>query len=346
MIEILHSEMSPYRMQLFEKIKQYHNIKITFVKERSDKRKWSVKETANFPYEVIEEGENEYENETRNNTRLRIIDCAPSILNYSIKWAYKSHIKGIPYISWSSYIEDIYTTKMKNVYHQTIHWRLESLIHKNADSIVTYGNRTKENVHKLGINKGIIYSGTQGVGVPEARQNISTGQFTLLFVGRLSERKGISDLLKSVDELDANVSVNVLGGGPLMGHLMNKYGSREWLSLLGYQESDEKWRQFRKADCLVLPSYGDSWGLVINEAMAFGLPVITTFNVGASELVTTNGFLYCPGDKRMLSDIISELSSNQRLVERLGQRSVNKYENNTLDSAVETFNKAIDESNA
>ncbi len=57
----------------------------------------------------------------------------------------------------------------------------------------------------------------------------------------------------------------------------------------------------------MLPTLHDPWGLVINEAMYYGLPVVTTDAAGASDLIDGNGFVVTAGDKEMLKERIYDI---------------------------------------
>jgi len=79
------------------------------------------------------------------------------------------------------------------------------------------------------------------------------------------------------------------------------------------------------AGVFVLPSTNEPWGLIINEAMNFGLPIITTNQVGAApDLVRhgENGFIYHVGDVEKLGDRLLELLSDKENRMRMGQKSL------------------------
>ena len=93
---------------------------------------------------------------------------------------------------------------------------------------------------------------------------------------------------------------------------------------------------------------GDVWGLVINEAMSHGLPIITSDKcVAGLELVDrSNGFIVDSENSQQASDIIRLLYNNQSLVDKLSESSLKKISNYTIESMakrhLEIFNKIID----
>jgi glycosyltransferase involved in cell wall biosynthesis len=97
------------------------------------------------------------------------------------------------------------------------------------------------------------------------------------------------------------------------------------------------------ADVFVFPTLGDIWGLVINEAMSAGLPIITTSAAGASaDLIKDNGFIVPPGDTETLSDRLIEISTKDKLREEMGRRSLDIISDFTIEESAKGFIAAID----
>lgn len=132
-----------------------------------------------------------------------------------------------------------------------------------------------------------------------------------LYVGRYDPRKGMDDLLHGVPDLDGDVGVCFVGGEPTREHLdfCREKGITN-AHFVGFQKKEELADYYKAADVLVLPTKSDVWGLVINEAMAFGLPVITTDQcVAGMELVENgvNGYIVPVGDRKALVDSVNRL---------------------------------------
>lgn len=117
----------------------------------------------------------------------------------------------------------------------------------------------------------------------------------VLYVGRFTEAKGMDALLHAVPELDKNAGVSFIGGEPTKEHLAYcEEHSLENVHFIGFKKKDELMQYYKAADLLVLPTHSDVWGLVVNEAMACGLPVITTDKcVAGMELIESgvNGYI-------------------------------------------------------
>jgi glycosyltransferase involved in cell wall biosynthesis len=154
---------------------------------------------------------------------------------------------------------------------------------------------------------------------PSAKRE-AVGPLRLLFVGGDFKRKGGYDLFRAVASLPGPVEVDVVTRDPSV----NSPTSSEVRVHLGVEPNSEEMRAlYRAADIFVLPTYGDGMPLVIAEAMASGLPVVST-GVGAiPELVESgrNGFIVEPGDVASLARALDRLVSDDALRDRMGRAS-------------------------
>lgn len=132
-----------------------------------------------------------------------------------------------------------------------------------------------------------------------------------LYVGRYDPKKGMEDLLHSVPDMDRDIGVYFVGGEPSEEHL--SYCREQGITnahFVGFKKKEELADYYKAADVLVLPTWSDVWGLVVNEAMAFGLPVITTDRcVAGMELVEegVNGYIIPIKDRIALAEKINLL---------------------------------------
>lgn len=123
------------------------------------------------------------------------------------------------------------------------------------------------------------------LGIPETKVVIS--------VGRFIPRKGFDLLLESVKDIDPSVGIYIIGGSVTDEYRNIISGSSvENVHFLPFMNSSELFKYYRAADLFVMPTRRDVWGLVINEALVAGLPIITTDQCGAGvELVHGNGLV-------------------------------------------------------
>lgn len=142
-------------------------------------------------------------------------------------------------------------------------------------------------LNKLGY-KGKIFK-TCGVGLSNKLQlqPIKEPQKVnkFIYVGRLSKEKNL-DLLISVFNKLPQFELTIIGSGPLEKELKIKSGTN--ISFLGYIPNRDLVNLFKKHQVLILPSLSEPWGLVIEEILRFGIPVIVSDRVGCHEDIVIN----------------------------------------------------------
>lgn len=155
----------------------------------------------------------------------------------------------------------------------------------------------------------------------------------VLSVGQFIHRKGFDILMAAAQTLPETVGIYIVGGVP--GDEYLAYKDRNGLSNVHFVDFKEKKilkKWYMAADCFVLPTREDIWGLVVNEAMANGLPVITTNRCNAGlELVQEgkNGYILPPDDAKSLGDAINRLFVGDS-TETMGNQSLRIIQNYTI----------------
>lgn len=107
--------------------------------------------------------------------------------------------------------------------------------------------------------------------------------------------------------------------------------------IVPFTEKKDLIKYYDAADIFVLPTRGDVWGLVVNEAMARGLPVITTYQCGAGlELIESgvNGYLVESNEAKSIADKINEMQ--QEKISEMSQNCLNIISNYTIEKMVES----------
>ena len=133
-----------------------------------------------------------------------------------------------------------------------------------------------------------------------------TEEKAVLTIGQFIHRKGFDVLLKAAGEVDAGVGIYIVGGVPTQEYLkLRDERMLQNIHFLDFQPKERLKLLYKAADLFVLPTREDIWGLVINEAMAYGLPVITTDRcVAGLDLVEdgVNGYIVPVGDEKALAE--------------------------------------------
>lgn len=165
--------------------------------------------------------------------------------------------------------------------------------------------------------------------VPPPAPRSPEGPLRVLDVGRLVPEKGAPVLLDAVAllaERGVRVEVRLVGSGDLgteLERIIDGYGIGDRVTLVGPVGQDEILAQYHWADVFCLPSFQEGLPVVLMEAMATELPVVTSAINGIPELVRdgSNGHLLPPGRADLLADGLARLSSNPELRARFGVRA-------------------------
>jgi len=181
---------------------------------------------------------------------------------------------------------------------------------------------------------------------PDTGPGEEGGKITILTLGYFKPSKGIGYLIKAYQALpDRNRKRSrlvIAGTGKREERLKELASGTEGILFPGYVSGKEKANCYGRANLFVLPSLHDPWGLVVNEAMHYGLPVITTEATGAKEMISDNGIVVEPGNVEDLKAALERLIEDGELRQQMGERSRKLASNLTVDSAGETFHEAIE----
>ncbi len=146
----------------------------------------------------------------------------------------------------------------------------------------------------------------------------------ILFVGQLIPRKCPEILLEAFQIFNRENTILIfIGDGHLRPSLEKKVGSSKNIIFTGWISEEEKRDYYHSADLFILPTKEDVWGLVINEAMASGLPVITTRLAGASfDMIEDdkNGFVMSRPDLHQLINILRYMFNNSDRLMEMGEK--------------------------
>ena len=153
----------------------------------------------------------------------------------------------------------------------------------------------------------------------------------LISGGRLVKRKDFGTLLKALALLSDNIELLLFGSGPEENHLRNlalSLGIETRVHFLGYIQEDRKFQYLSVSDIYILSSLHEGFGIVLQEAMQVGLPIIATNNGGQTDLVENgvNGFLVDVGDYRAIARFVDEMLNNDGLMRGFIKENLERIE--------------------
>jgi glycosyltransferase involved in cell wall biosynthesis len=179
---------------------------------------------------------------------------------------------------------------------------------------------------------------------------VPAGKPLILYASKLMPRKNPHDLLRAfhlLRERGQEAALAVVGSGSELPRLQ-EYARRHGLSevyFCGFRNQSELPHYFAAADVFVLPSEDEPWGLIVNEAMCAGLPVVVSEEVGAvPDLVQPgqNGFTFPAGDVAALADRLSALAADPELRRRMGAHSRRLIAEWSYEQCVQGVRAALD----
>jgi glycosyltransferase involved in cell wall biosynthesis len=342
--------IAPYRIPVFNALARQPGIDLHVIflsRTDSTTRAWRVYEDEiTFSYEVLSSWRkrlgkynlllNRGIDHSLDLLRPHVIVCGG--YNYlaswqALRWA-RSH--RVPFVLWcESTAQD----------HRSCHLpveRLKRLFFSRCDSFLVPGESSYRYVQQFGIHPDNIFIARNAVDLElfarsgdlarhcaeQLRQQLGLPARYFLFVGRLIREKGVFDLLDAyrrlLPSLRTNIGLVFAGDGPLRSDL--ETAARDIhpgeVHLSGFVQRDELAHYYALAECLVFPTRTDPWGLVVNEAMACGLPVICSDVAGcARDLIRNNGRLFQAGNIGELSSAMRQLATDPQLRRAMSQQS-------------------------
>jgi glycosyltransferase involved in cell wall biosynthesis len=273
-----------------------------------------------------------------------------------------ARLRRIPFVLWTG------TWMTPQMPFHRLAFPLTRWLYCHADAIVVYGEHVRSYLVKQGVRQEKIFVGRHAVDNSLYSRAVSRqekarhkaklsleGRKVVLYLGRLEEIKGLDYLIRAFARLNLDDAVLVVAGdGSLyksLTALVQELGIQTRTRFVGYVSPEDALFYYTIADLFVLPSVTmptgkETWGLVVNEAMNQGLPVIATEAVGAAAggLVQSgvNGFVVPERDSAALAQAIERILTDTKLRKEMSQnarRIIARWDNEQM---VKGFQQAIE----
>lgn len=344
---------SPYRVDFFNELGRHVNLTVVFEREYASDRdkKWTGNRAETYK-EVYLKGKN---------TRADAAIC-PSIARWLDKNKYDIFIIGgystptamiaimilnlkkIPFIlnTDGGFIKQDNKLRylVKKYFISSANWWLSTGL--NTNKYLEHYGAKEENIFIYPFTsirrEDIIESRLDYRQKYQLRQKLNIkGKKVLLSVGQLIHRKGYDLLIEVCKSLNSQWEVVIIGSGPDKDYLNeliidNKLTNIKIKDFLQKQELKE---YYLASDLFILPTREDIWGLVINEAMACGLGIISTNKcISAMELIESkdNGFIIDIDEVYKCGDLINKISYED--MNKMGVSNIIKIKNYTIEEMV------------
>ncbi len=236
---------------------------------------------------------------------------------------------------------------------------------KGAKAVIAYGTAAGEYFASLGVGSDRIFHAwntvdLEGVAAaaraaaaqrPALTPKYRLAERNLLYVGTLLERKGVPELVAATMEAESHGTdwaLHLAGAGPLRPQLeqqVSAAGLEARVRFHGHLPPEGVFELLGVADGFFLPTKQEAWGLVINEAMACGVPVVVSPWAGATRDLVTDGetgYVVEPSDHRRLVEIMSKLAAGDPGCAEVGRAGyVAVRSKASLDKSAEGFVAAV-----
>lgn len=176
-------------------------------------------------------------------------------------------------------------------------------------------------------------------------------EFVFLFCGQMIARKGLDILMEAFVRLareHRNVRLFLVGREADLPKLLERYSHPAQVEYNGFQPPQNLPYCFSQADAFVLPSRHDGWGVVVNQALGAGLPIICSSTVGAAhDLIEpeVNGLMVPPEAPEALFQAMKRLVENRQLCQQWGRASLRKSQEwsprSGADRWIEVFHEVL-----
>ncbi|AXP80584.1 D-inositol 3-phosphate glycosyltransferase [Mariniflexile rhizosphaerae] len=342
---------SPYRIDFFSELAKYCNLTIFFEGRRSKKRastfNWNDDSISSFKHYFFSELFNEKAilfsliKKVIFGRYDKIIICTYNTRTQSILIILLKILKIEYYFETDGGYVSLKESKLKSSvkkmlfsgakgYFSTGVESDKYLIHYGAEEAklirYTFTSLFKCDIIPKVLTKEQKSKNKRELGIPYKKIVIAVGRFVPI--------KGFDVLLKSCKYFSEDVGVYFIGGQPMEEYIeiQNQLNLKN-INYVGFQTKLDLDKWFLAADLLVLPSRGDVWGLVINEAMAKGLPVVTTNKcIAGLELIPNKECIFPVDNYKILGEIINKIINNEDYSNRLSNLNLARVKNITFEN--------------
>jgi 1,2-diacylglycerol 3-alpha-glucosyltransferase len=235
---------------------------------------------------------------------------------------------------------------------------IKSWLVKKYSSALVGGDIHKRYLIKLGFPEDAIFTGydivDNSVFHPDTIKRLSNplSKHFFLSINRFVEKKNLPLLISAYASYRQQLSENawdlvLCGDGglrPALENLINQNQLQNNVHLPGFLQQDELLPYFAHAKCFIHASTTEQWGLVVNEAMAAGLPVIVSNRCGCFEdlvMEGVNGFGFNPENQQELTNLMLKVSSDEVDLKSMGQASLKHIQRYSPDYFAQGLKSAI-----
>ena len=360
---LLHNQVAPYRLPVFAELARHADVEVLFCRERGDGRRWDTRTDGyGFRHAVLRHrrlgpfvvNPGLLRRLLRARHDVYLVGDFPETLLATFTAVLIARLRRKPVVLWSETLDHEANHYESTVVSRSLPARAarrlltaavtayRRILLRAPERFVALSDAARVFLLGEGVRAERIDSGIQvqpaallADPVTAKEDGPYAGCRVILSMCYLNPTKGVDTLITAFRGLAGpDLRLVVAGSGPAERRLRHLAAGDDRISFPGYVSGTAHADLFASADVFVLPSLVDCWGLVVNEALHHGVPVVTTTAVGARELVADGraGMLVPPGDSEALRTALEKLLADPQ--ERARMAAAARARTDITDPAV------------
>lgn len=354
---VISSYPAPYRVGVFKELSKSYETEIYFDTCSNENRspEWFCKSNE-FHFEILDNQESidHFKKALKQIKKYDFVIAYDPTLKPAMRAIFLCRLKRIPY-----FVNNDGAIIRKNF----IRDHIKKFLYRGATACFSSGRSATAYYRYYGIDsskifehkftsldeKDILKSPISDEEKKDLRKQLNLpDKVTFISIGQFIPRKGFDVLIKAWEKIGDDAHLLIIGGGDERAsyeQYINEHNIKG-ITIIDFMPKDELFKYYCASDVFVLPTREDIWGLVVNEAMAVGLPVITTDNcVAGLELIENdlNGYIVPVEDYNELSDKMLLLLNNNDLRKKIAINNLNKISGWTIEEIAKRHVEAINQ---
>lgn len=358
-ILVISSFPAPYRVDVFKEINKVYELDVFFetAKDQNRDAEWFAKKD-DFVFNVLDNelSISKYHESLKNIKSYDAVLAYDFYLKYAIKAQTKCILHNVPY-----FVNCDGAFINKNIIKRVV----KSFFISNAYGCFASGEFAKKYFMYYGAREDKIYKHNftslhredildkplDATAKATIRGELGIeNRKTAITVGQFIYRKGFDILLEAWKEINSDCQLIIIGGGELENTYKEYIKANNFrnVKVIGFQSKKQLLKYYKASDVFILPTREDIWGLVVNEAMACGLSIITTDRcIAGLELIEDgiNGYIVPVGNVFVLRNRILDVVKNDEICNRMATNNIKKIQGNTIEGIaqkhIDVINKLL-----
>ncbi|MCW6108713.1 glycosyltransferase family 4 protein, partial [Clostridium sporogenes] len=230
--------------------------------------------------------------------------------------------------------------------------RIKKIIERTSKIIVLSERFKMDFINRFDLEKDKICTIYNGINVNKRSINLNNKKLQILYMGKLSESKGIYDLLKIIPNIYSRypkVKFIIAGNGEIdrVKHIVRATNIEKCTHIVGWIDGKVKDKYLYESSILVMPSHFEAFGISIIEAMEYGLAIVANEVGGIPDIINhdVNGKLVQKGNLTQLQKALEKYIKDENLTKKIGlinSKMVKKFDiNNNITQIQQIYEELI-----